>query len=179
MEAVLTVICHRATKNNVRILAVIWAILAFGVMPMAESEIKRISEGAVHILDLSVGYSPAEAYTNFTNLGSAGRQMYLFVEVTADVVYPLATAILFALLLARLQSLTGAMPYKKLPFLPFFTLFFDYLENMGLVTALLSFPQNLPLVIEISSVMTLLKWAFAAVNLLIVLVLIFHFFTKK
>jgi hypothetical protein len=161
METILKILRRYATVRNTSLAAVLFLALAMGVMLMAEAEIKHISTGAIRILDLQFGYSTATVYGILDNMGAAGRQMYLLAEWTADVIYPIVSLVFFAFLLTRLRSLNGLTQMPFLPLLPFATWAFDLLENIGLTVILINYPNQMPTIVAISSILTLLKWAAA------------------
>ena len=80
------------------ILLLIGAYVLFnvGVLPVAAARID--AEGRqVGPLDLRFGYSPATAYAALSAYGAAGREAYLRIELTVDVVYPVVYALLLNL----------------------------------------------------------------------------------
>jgi hypothetical protein len=174
METVIRILNRYTTPRHIIIAAILFVALAMGVMPLAEAEIKRISTAPVSILDLQLGYSTATVYSILENMGEAGRRMYLLVEWTADLIYPIVYLVFLALLIARLRVLNSLNRAVFLPLLPVVIWVFDLFENIGLTILLLNYPQAMPILVAICSTLTLLKWIafFATVGMIL-------FFTSR
>jgi hypothetical protein len=123
--------------------------------------------GGIGPLDLRAGYTPAEAYAALAAYGEDGRLFYLVVELTLDIVYPLAYAVFFSLTIAYCLGL--ALPpghaLQRAALLPWAGLLADYLENAGLAWLLLNYPNRLDGLAAVTSVVTLVKWLFAIASM--------------
>jgi hypothetical protein len=51
-------------------------------------------------------------------------------------------------------------------------MFSDYFENIGIVTIINYYPQELPSIVTITSLFTSLKWTLVAISILIILALL-------
>ncbi|MDR8394548.1 hypothetical protein NC796_25610 [Aliifodinibius sp. S!AR15-10] len=160
-----------ATKRNIFILLVIFIAFNTLVWPYVVARIEAQS-GGVGPLDVMFSYSPAEAYEMIEAYGAEGRQFYTIVEITADLVYPLSTSLLFGLLLAYIYRRTfpGNKVIRKLILFPIVPLVTDYAENLGVVIMLASYPEQLPAVARVASFMTSAKWISVGVTVAIVVV---------
>ena len=168
MENILHRIHQAATPRNIWLSLTVLLVFALGIMPLAQTEIER---NAPHgsIPDLHFSYSPTQLYDIFDGLGPAGRRMYALAEITADVFYPFAMAIFWALLFARLQRRSPDPAW--LPLLPFATLLFDFLENAALLALLQRYPSEMNGLAQFASACTTLKWCSAGATMLTALTL--------
>ena len=161
---------QRATRRTVLILLALNFMMNAVILPLAGARLQAFS-GGVGTLDVRLAYSPAQAYAALAAYGSAGRQFYLLIELTADVVYPIIYSFFFSLaILFFWQRGGGRWPIlARLALLPFAGLLADYLENAGLITLLLNFPAQLPTLALLTSLFTSIKWFLAGLSLLALL----------
>jgi len=105
-----------------------------------------------------LGYSPAEAATLLEALGVEGRAYYLSHQIALDTLYP---AMLGLTLIATICWLGQRLPNSKL--VRFGIAFsvvgalFDYLENLGIVAMIWSWPQLSELLVYATSTATIAK----------------------
>ena len=125
-------------------------------------------------LDTLSSYTPQKAYELMSSYGATGRQSYAIIEVTLDLAYPLITALLFSLII--LYTFKRAFPgrdwVRYFSLAPFAVMLADYLENVCVVTMLLSYPRELDGVAQVSNVFTVAKFTLAPLQLLFVIGLI-------
>jgi hypothetical protein len=112
------------------------------------------------LLDMMpTGYSPEYVKTLFSTLGEEGRTVYLFNQIPIDMVYPGLFALSYSLLmgyfLRKLQKLDSA--YFYLALFPLIAGVADYLENIGIVTMLLNFPEPSQLSMDLTNIFTIIK----------------------
>lgn len=154
---------RRATARSLIFLAAAFLLFTILILPVAAGRIESYS-GGVGILDLELSFSPDEAYSRVQAYGPEGRRLYAWVEVTADVAFPVITTLLFSLFI--LFCLRRARPetsgFRRLALIPFGGLFADLLENVGIVTLLLIHPSRSNLLARLTSFATSVKWLFVA-----------------
>jgi hypothetical protein len=168
---VLEFLARIANRQAIALLMVIFMILTIVVFPSVNSQLTAAS-GGLGMLDMQTGYSPAQAFERVAAYGEAGRALYLTTALTADTIYPLDYALLFALLL--IVTYRRAFPRGRLLRLlvlaPFLTAGFDLLENLSVVGLLAEYPaQPVPLAL-IAGLFTTLKWAALVITVVLVLV---------
>lgn len=93
-------------------------------------------------LDIQMGLTADAIDTFLSGIGSDGRTLYLFHEITLDALFPLTYAIAYTLLIAELVRACGQLqtPLKYLVLLPFAIALFDLLENIHILVAVRSYP---------------------------------------
>jgi hypothetical protein len=114
-------------------------------------------------LDLQLYYSPEKAYELLNAYNETERFYYIIAETTLDVIYPLVYAMLFSFILFMLHK---DIRIAKFPFL---ITILDYFENAGIVTMLISYPNELHGVARITGLFTTLKWTALTITVMLVL----------
>ena len=82
-------------------LLLVYGFFAGYVMPLMAANMNAAAKQSVTPLDLMFFYSPQQAFEMMDRYGDAGRTSYLTIELTADIVYPIASALFFSLLLKQ------------------------------------------------------------------------------
>lgn len=129
-----------------------------------------------HLTDLAVvlpfdlrpaGYSQADAAVLLEALGEAGRQYYLTRQIPLDTLYPSLLALtLISTLRWRAVRFGPTLMTRIGGPLAILAAAFDYLENLGISTMLLTGPESDPALIKAASIATILKSALTSVAIL-------------
>jgi hypothetical protein len=117
----------------------------------------------IALFDLSpTGYSYQHAISLLETLGETGRNVYLYQQLPIDFVYPGLFAISYSLLLAWLfkKSFPADSKLFYLAVVPVFAGFFDYLENVAIISMIRSFPGLPQELVGIASLFSTLKSLF-------------------
>lgn len=141
------------------------------ILPNTEAQMKATS-GGVGPIDLQFFYTPEKVYSMVGAYGAAGRAVYRTFELTGDIIYPIIYTLFFSLLLSWLfrRGFAGDSRWQSSNVLPFGALFFDLLENICIVTMLTIYPATPAPLAWLATSFTMIKWSFAVVTLLLVLV---------
>jgi len=137
---------------------VVYVIMLLYTIP----QVQQYAPG-IKLFDLSpTGYSYAYAIELLGALGIEGRNLYLYQQLPMDFIYPGLFAVSCCLLLSWLfvKSLNSNSKMFYLCFVPAAAGLFDYLENIGIVRMLLSYPNVAESLVSITSYLTILKSAF-------------------
>jgi hypothetical protein len=152
-------------------LLITWALYGY----MLSSSIPKVM-GYAHgmkLLDMQpTGYTVEYARGLFTTLGEAGRHAYLYDQIPVDMVYPLFFAISYSLLLMYLFSKSFRPQHWifNLTVIPIFAGSFDYLENIGIIYHLQSYPQLSDSILRLTNVCSVLKSVFTMVFFVLLIV---------
>lgn len=159
-----------ATGRNVLILLVVFLLFEIVVLPIAAANIQSHSGGAGP-LDLTFGLSPADTYARLTAYTAPGRAAYLLIELTADLLFPIAYGLFFCLALALVfqRGFEPDSPMQRLILVPFIAVAFDFLENAGIVIMLLAYPQDLSAVAVLTRLATMGKWLATIVSMVLLI----------
>ena len=116
----------------------------------------------MRLFDMSpLGYSPQYAKDLLDSIGSEGRDAYLKLQLPLDFVYPGLFALAYSLMLVWLfkKSYDSGSKIFFLALVPVAAGFFDYMENLGVIFMLRSYPGIDPGTVQASSAFSLLKSA--------------------
>src|SRR5688500_4743139 len=132
-----------ATRRNILLALAVFVVINAGILPVAGARIETLS-GGIGPLDLRVAYTPAEAYAALAAYGDEGRQLYLLIELTVDLIYPLAYAVVFSLTIVFClrQVLPANHTLQRAALLPWVAMLADYVENAGISWMLLNYPNR-------------------------------------
>jgi hypothetical protein len=116
--------------------------------------------GGKKILDMMpTGYNPEYVNSLLDALGPDGRNVYLFYQIPLDMVFPGLNAITFCLIFGyffqKLGKIDGILFY--ICYLPLFAGLFDYMENIGIITMLNSYPNNPDILSTVTNLFSILK----------------------
>lgn len=115
-------------------------------------------------LDLQFSYSAEKAYELLAAYNDKERSLYMLIEVTLDIVYP----VIYSLCLSFTIFLLYAN--SRLARLPLFIVLLELFENAGIVTLLANYPHQHATIAEIASIFTSLKWTLALICLLLIII---------
>lgn len=119
---------------------------------------------SVRIFDVMLfwGYDVAHAQTFINEVSDQGLFLYVYILQPLDMVYPLLMSLFFY------RSLKSDHFFKKVTFIAFFVLLFDYAENI-FVRLMLTQNSLSSQMVLFSSLMTQLKAWFYMLNFLIIM----------
>ncbi len=114
--------------------------------------------------DLLLHYSPAQVHAYLAGLGEIGRAATIRAHATLDVAYPLVYSSLLAVMITMLTRTLGLQGrlWRLLALAPFAILAFDLAENAAIIVMATHFPAPMNGLAQAASLMTTLKWTFAA-----------------
>ena len=147
-------------------------------LPGAQARLEANGGGPI---DLLMFPTPAAVLAGIAAFSAEGRAFYLLVELTYDLVYPLAYTLFYGLSLTVLLNQIAApgSPYRRLNVLPVAALFFDLLENIGIVSLLVSYPAQSAALAVFVSLANSFKWVFALTSMAALLVALLTWFGQK
>jgi len=141
---------------------------------------KIINTGNVGPLDLLFWYNHNTLYMMFSSYGEAIRNIYKIGLLTADVIYPIFYGTLLAMIIALVQKKLTIPFSRRIIFIPFVAVFFDFIENALLVFLLNIYPNKNMLVADIAGYVTATKWcAFGIIPPLIIYLIIYGIRNRK
>jgi len=159
MSKMIHILQNRVSGKTVFILFAItmgiYATMLMITIPAVQKQAPHLS-----LFDMSpAGYSFEYATTLLDGLGAVGRRTYLSQQLPLDFVYPGLFAISYTLLLIWLfgKGFAAESPIFYLAFTPALAGMFDYLENIGIILMLKSYPHLSAATVSFASLNTLLK----------------------
>lgn len=120
----------------------------------------------------------------FSTLGNIGRETYLTRQIPIDMLYPLLFGISYGLVMAYFLKKINKLntPFIYLCFLPIIAGVADYIENIGIIYMLNSFPNFTETTVNTISMFSVIKSISTSVffiSLLVILILVGILFFKK
>tara|TARA_R110000787_G_scaffold41071_2_gene101572 strand:+ start:3093 stop:3650 length:558 start_codon:yes stop_codon:yes gene_type:complete len=108
---------------------------------------------------LPTGYNRDYVNELFRTLGENGREIYITNQLPVDMIYPLLFGLTYSLLLAyflkKLNKLKS--PFTYLCLLPIIAGIADYLENIGIITMLNSYPDLTETTVNATNTFSVIK----------------------
>ena len=138
-----------------------------------------VTDGA-SILDFEFGFIYEVALNMLTAMGTEGRAFYLTIVLPLDFPFPV-TYMLFGvgLISLLLKHITHKKSHKYLLLLPILAMFFDWIENIGIITMLISYPDLPEWAVFIGSTFGMLKWISSFGSIIATVILFIVFLTSK
>ena len=114
------------------------------VMPVASAIIALTANNSIRPLDLMFFYTPEKAFTMIEKYGETGRALYMKIEFTVDIIYPIIYTLFYGLLLSWLmqRAFKPESKMQKYNAMPVGTWLFDLLENLGIISMLTMYPSQ-------------------------------------
>lgn len=160
-----------ATGGRVFILFLAEMLMMAYVMPLAAGIMAFAANNSVMPLDLMFFYTPDQAFQMMDKYGEAGRSIFLKIELSADVIYPMIYTLFFGLLISWLfqRAFQPESKMQKWNVMPVAAWLFDMLENTGIVSMLLMYPSKPEIMAWITMIFGSLKWGFFVITIGLVL----------
>lgn len=169
-----------ATGKIIFSLLALLVIFSAFLVPSAGEKLGSIS-GDVGFIDLLFAYTPETVLSMMGSYGDEGRSFYKNFTPTIDLFYPIIYSLFLALLIAFLfkKSLPAKSKMHYLSVVPLFSWIFDWLENINILIMLYSYPKFPPVIANLSSIFTSVKWSFSAISAVILLIALTLFIKNK
>ena len=160
------------TGWRVIILLIADALMMGYIMPLAGGILAFAANNHATPLDLMFFYTPTQAFEMMDKYGEAGRAVYLKIELTADIIYPIIYTLFYGLLISWLfqRGFRSNSNMQKWNVMPVGAWFFDLLENVGIVSMLGMYPSKPAILAWLTMLFGLLKWGSFLVTIALVLI---------
>jgi hypothetical protein len=148
------------TGWRVLLLLVADALMMGYIMPLAGGLMALAANASVMPLDLMFLYTPDQAFAMIEKYGATGRDLYMKIELTADIIYPFIYTLFYGLLLSWLfqRGFKADSPMQKYNVMPVGAWFFDLLENIGIVSMLSMYPAQPAALAWLAMIFGSFKW---------------------
>jgi len=122
-------------------------------------QVMAFANGMQLLDELPFGYEAQYVQHLLDTLGKEGRHAYLTRQLPLDMIYPGLFAISYSLITVYLLSKMGKFQgwVVNVAFIPVVAGLADYLENAGIITMLLSYPNHTSLMVELTSTFSVVK----------------------
>ena len=140
---------------------VVFVLFLALVLPGQAAEAERFV-GDAGSPDTSFLYSAADLYRMAEAYGPQGRQAYIRVRFTFDLLWPVvyATFLVTAISWVYRRAFAADSRWQLANLAPVLGMALDYLENVSAALVMARYPQPTAVVAELTPVFTSLKWVF-------------------
>lgn len=114
------------------------------------------------LLDMEFNYSPNKAYQVLQAYGAGGRAFYASTFVIIDFFTPILMNLFLAMTISILfrQAFLPDSPLQRFNLLPLIAMIGDYLENLGIVLMIRSYPSRVIALARLAAFSTNVKFVF-------------------
>ena len=157
-----------------------WLVLVFmagdiffnAVVMPGQQRIIEAGSGGTGPIDLQLFYTPEKVYGMIASYSDTVRSSYRTFEMTGDILYPIVYTLFFSLLITWLfqRGFASNSSMHKFNVMPFGAWLFDLFENISIVMMLSVYPSMPAMLGWVSGIITLIKWSFAGVTIVLMLV---------
>ncbi|MBR8537479.1 hypothetical protein KDU71_18060 [Carboxylicivirga sediminis] len=143
MKLLNTFIEKNISGKKVLGLFILTNIVYFFMLTVTIPKTMAFSDGMKLLDMMPTGYDLNYVSELFSALGENGRRLYLTRQIPVDLIYPLLFALSYCILLGYFLKKLNKLktPFLYLCLIPVFAGISDYLENIGIITMLNSYPD--------------------------------------
>lgn len=155
----------------------LYSLMLFVTIP----HLHKITAG-IKILDMMpAGYDFQYVVQLMEALGETGRHYYLFTQIPIDLVYPFFFALSNCLIMAWFLKKIGKLDtfWYLVCYLPIFAGFFDYAENISIISLLNNYPEIEQNSVLVSNFFSVMKSSLTTIALSVLLIIILVFLFKR
>jgi len=167
-RTLLAVYSRITNRLSLAIVASLTLLFTFFLVPPVYGQ---LTNGGISCkaLDTFFTYTPDQAKMVLACFGPLLAK-YRLIELTLDLVYPVVYSLFFSMAMTALarniSRLLNFLQYLLL--FPLLAWFFDLLENASISVLIAQYPDFPPILAQLASSFTSLKWIFVGLNVLIV-----------
>lgn len=149
----------------------VFALFIAVILPQ-QSELATIY-GLRESIDTSWFYNASSLYRIAESYGALGREFYIVQRWTFDLIWPLVYfSFIFSLSSLLFQSIGLSKMNRWILSFVWFSLAFDYLENIMVSVVMFRYPSPTWVIADLAGTVTSLKWVFLVLSFLVLFLLI-------
>lgn len=155
--------------------------LVYAFMLMVTIPKTMAFSNGLKLLDMMpTGYDYNYVSKLFRTLGENGRETYLTNQIPLDMVYPLLFGISYCLVIAYFLKNINKLntPFTYLCLLPIITGIADYLENIGIIIMLKTYPYFSEITVNTTSIFSVIKSISTSIYFIALIVILILFSIK-
>lgn len=163
---------HRVSSGWVALVALVVFVLFTALVLPRQAASAEESAAEAGTPDLSFYYSPGDLYRMAEAYGEDGREAYIRVRFTFDLLWPVVYTFFLATAISWLyaRGFSESSPWQRANLAPVLGMILDYLENISTSLVMLRYPQPTPVVTWLAPIFTSLKWVFVGGSFLLLVV---------
>jgi hypothetical protein len=155
--------------------------LVYAFMLMVTIPNTMAFSNGMKLLDMMpTGYDFNYVNKLFSSLGNNGREIYLTSQIPVDMIYPLLFGISYCLVMAYFLKKINKLdtPLIYLCLLPIIAGIADYLENIGIISMLISYPDFTKTTVNTTCIFSVIKSISTSIYFIALLVILILFSIK-
>lgn len=123
--------------------------------------------------DTSLIYSDKDLYQMAEIYGESGRDVYIKLRWTFDIIWPTLYTLFLVLWTMKLLKYISINKYSRYLFIvPIVGMMLDFMENLGTTIVMFRYPLKSGIIANITPIMTFLKWITLSGSFLIIIILV-------
>ena len=129
--------------------------------------------------DTGFFYSPDTFYINMELYGIEGRNFYVLMRWTFDIVWPIVYTSFFLSVLLFFTNIYQSKTKQKILYMPIMAVGFDFIENILATINVSIFPSKSDFAVLLMQIASTLKWIFILCTTILIIILIIIYFVNK
>jgi hypothetical protein len=153
---------HRVTNGWVALSALAIFLLFSALVLPGQSATSEANAGGARSPDTSLYYSADDLYRMAEAYGQQGREAYVRVRFTFDLIWPVVYTAFLSTAISRVYGRAFAphSRWRRANLAPLLGALFDYLENLSTSLVMVRYPDQTAVVDALAPLFTLVKWVF-------------------
>lgn len=147
----------------VTILFIVFIVMVLPYVSTLTTEVTGVTESP----DTSFFYDSEKLFDMAEAYGESGRNFYIFLRWTFDVVWPIVYG---SFLLVMMRWLQITLSFNKLTLIPIVGVTFDFLENICASLIFWAYPTRIEWLAKITPYITMLKWIGIGMSFILLIV---------
>lgn len=167
------------SKKGLIVTTIIFGLFITLVLPYFSNLTTRITNSNFSP-DTGFFYSPDTFYANMELYGKEGRNFYVLMRWTFDIVWPIVYTSFFLSILVFFTNIYEGKTKQKILYMPFLAVGFDFIENILATINVSIYPSKSIATIILMQISSTLKWiVILCTSILIIILIILYFISKK
>ena len=148
----------------------VFVVFMILVLPYMAS-LSEAQTGSQESPDTSFFYTDEDLYRMAQEYGEAGRQAYVRVRWSFDVIWPLVYCIFLATGISWLtrRAMPSGSKWQRANLVPLLAAFFDFLENLFASVVMSRYPNPTIILAALTPWMTVIKWILVGASVVLLL----------
>lgn len=164
------------SRKILMISSIVFGVFMVVVLPMI-SYINQRYIGVSFSPDTSFFYTSHHFYQMIDLYGDQGRNLYIIIRWTFDLIYPLVYGLFLIMVLYHVHM--NKSKAMTLLWFPLLGVIFDYGENIVATILIGVFPKQLNALVYMMQVFSLLKWLFIGLSLVMIFYQLYRMIRQK
>lgn len=158
-------------KSSLKLLlcsTIVFIIFMVLILPLVASFVDN-AIGDFPSPDQSFFYTENDLYQMASDYGESGRETYIRLRFTFDLVFPIAYTFFMLSTIAFYLKNSANKQGEFLIYIPILAFVFDILENISASAVMALYPTKFPVIASATPIFSLFKWVFVNTGLVLAL----------